>query len=402
MQLIQRTILLVIDSLGVGELPDSEQYQIRGANTLGKVCEADSKMQIPNLASLGLGNLSLLKHVGRTPDSNGFFGKLRKQSDGTDTISSHWEICGLKTENIFHSNPKGLFPQFLEKMEFELDFKFKTSEKITGFPIPRLIYLEHVEEQKPILFYGEDQSMNIVCHPDILDESEMTWACHIARTLADNYGIVKVNGVFYRQGENENEQTFRTLPFPMKPPAQTLLDQLESSGIPVYGIGNLDEFFPDQKFTKKIETEEGIDTLNSIVNLLEGGIEEDKQCFIYGFIENKSQATDEEELNSYMANRLKEIDEQLPKLFRSMNTSDLLIITSTNGKDPEICNTMNRKNTREYIPLLVYSRILNVRTRGNLGVRRTMSDIAETISDIYSLDTHYGGDSFWSYVISRI
>jgi len=308
----------------------------------------------------------------------------------------------LKTENIFNSNPKGLFPQFLEKMEFELDIKFKTSEKITGFPIPRLIYLEHIEEQKPILFYSEDHSMNIVCHPDILDESEMTWACHIARTIADNYGIVQVNGVFYKQGEGENEQSIRTLPFNMKPQAQTLLDQLESSGIPVYGIGNLDHLFPEQKFTKKIEVKEEIDTMHQIIDLLEGGIEEDKQCFIYGLLDNKTKATQEEELNQYMSNRLKEIDDQLPRLFRSMNTSDLLIITSTNGKDPKICNTMNKKHTREYMPLLVYSRILNVRARGNLGVRRTMSDIAETISDIYSLDTHYGGESFWNYVISRI
>ena len=400
MHLIQRTIMLVVESLGVGELPDSEQYNSLGCNTLGHCSENLKKLNIPNLSRLGLGNLTFMKQAERSADTLGFYGKLRQQSDGIDPMLGHWEICGNKNESLFYTDAKGFFPEIITKLTKKTGYTFITDLDTTTPPLPALIVHNHKESKEPIIYYDDNYALYIVVHPEVMEHEQFIKLCEDAREICDYYGIVRLNGVRSERLSGESYKKEHVKQYLTPPMSHSILSSLNSSGIPVYTIGNVTDYIHDEAIHKKIETNDDEETLKSLMDLLDKSKSEDKEYFVYASLKGpiESVKIEDSTLSDYAAS-LEYFDSQLPNIYRSMNTSDLLIITSSHAKDPTYSKI---GNTREYLPILIYSRILNVRTRGNLGVRRTLCDIAETISDIYSLDTHYGGDSFWNYMISRI
>ncbi|MES0491175.1 MAG: hypothetical protein ABUK01_14350 [Leptospirales bacterium] len=392
--------MIVVESLGVGEMPDAEQYNSHGCNTLGHTSEQINKLKIPNLSQLGLGNLTYSKHAERTFDTLGFFGKLRQQSDGIDPILGHWEICGNKSESLFYTDAKGFFPEIITKLTKKTSYNFIADDSFKTLPIAALTLHEHKENKTPIIYYDDNYALYIVVHPDVMEEEEFITLCEDAREICDYYGVIRLNGVLSPNLSGKSYTKEDIIEYITPPMKHSLLHSLNSSGIPVYTIGNVENYIDNEAISNRIDTQNDEETLTSLNNLLTEGISEDMEYFVYASLKGPIDSLQEEEatLSDYGAN-LEYLDSQLPNIYRSMNTSDLLIITSSHAKDPTYDKI---GNTREYLPILIYSRILNVRNRGNLGVRRTLCDIAETISDIYSLDTHYGGDSFWNYMISRI
>ena len=401
MQFIQRTIIISIESLGLGEAPDAITYGDKGANTLSNTAESTGGLRLKNLSQMGLGNVTFTRGLDRIRDTLGFFAKARQRSDGKDNLTGHWEIAGVDVESLFYTNPSHFFPEIIDKIESITHTKLITFEGKSNYNMINRLGEEHRETGAVIIYYENDMTMVLASHEEIVEEEKFRAICQLAREICDNYGITRLKGIRFR-GNQPGQFTPVKEPeqYIMSPPRSTLLYSFQRAGIPVYFIGAGENIFPEDEITESRHFEHDAAALNEIIEIMKDPHKNvNEQALIYVALGEIDRLYGHQRDPEGYASALAKFDQFLPLLFRAMNTADLLIITSSHGNDP--C-AKGSQHTREYLPILVYSRILNVRTHGNLGVRRTPSDIAETLSEIYSLDTHYGAESFWSYMISQI
>ncbi|MDH4199504.1 MAG: hypothetical protein OEV66_03900 [Spirochaetia bacterium] len=403
MYLIQKTFILTIESFGVGEAPDAGVYGDKNANTLGHVADYTGGLDLPAFSRLGLGNLTFIKGLPRDDETIAYYGKSRQISDSKDSLSGHWEITGYNYPSLYHSDPEGFFPQFIEKLENDLGKKCLFNQRLNADQIIDRYYYDHITEKSFIVFYNPgDMTLYIAAHPDVADEDKLKEIVQIMHDSAEYYGFIRSCGLSVNHNNKKNVlEKKRIIDLSKKPLSTTLLGTCKSAGIPVYFIGKKQNIFEDREFTEIILAPSDRACMEKL-NEVQSGIKysnEHGQALIYCVLSDINTITAKgKDIKAY-SDAVKGIDDFLQKFIRSMNTSDLIMITSSNGNDPSFTESMH---TREYLPILAYSRVLGVRSVGNLGVRRTLSDIAETISDIYSLDSHYGGDSFWNYMLSQI
>lgn len=399
MQLIQRTILLVVESLGVGEAPDAIAYGDTGANTLSHVCEHAGKLQLPNLSLMGLGNLTYGRGLERNGETIGFFGKMRQRSDGKSNLAGHWEITGVNTESLFVADPKDYFPEIVDQLRRVTGFDFIMDDSKPGQNRFNRFGEDQMETGSPIIFYENDLTLKIAMHNKSSSQAILAELCKQARELCDRYGVFLIEGELFK-GERIGSFQFAGDPiyFPMRPPRGTLLNDFRNMNIPVSYHGFSNDIFSESELDETNLYTSDTQLLDGVVDLLKkNAMADSEQSLIYAVLGDMNKQGQNRDADSYIG-ALRRLDAYLPQIYRAMNTADLLIITSSHGNDPLF---KGKLNTREYLPLLVYSRLLHVRTSGSLGVRRTLSDVAETLSEIYSLGTHYGGESFWSYMISQ-
>ncbi len=399
MQLIQRTILLVVESLGVGEAPDAIVYGDLGANTLAHITEK-GQLTLPTLSLLGLGNLTYARGLNRNEETVGFFGKMRQRSDGKDNRSGHWEIAGVNSESLFVADPDDYIKEIAGHLQTHTGLEFILAEKKTQLDFINRYGEEHLETGNPILFYEEDLTLTIACHEKTPHAEKLPEICRQARDLCDRYGVHYIQGVYFNgQHVGSFRYTGTALEFPMQVPRPTLLNDFRNMGIPVNFMGTTSDIFPENEIDETSTFSSDRQLMESLIaNLKKTALSESEQSLTYVVLNEIDRYAHQRDPEQYIV-ALKNLDAWLPRIFRSMNTADMLIITASHGNDPLHKGALH---TREYLPLMVYSRLLHVRTTGNLGVRRTLSDIAETLSEIYSLGTHYGGESFWNYMISQI
>lgn len=400
MRFIQKTFLLIIESLGVGEAPDAEIYGDKNANTLGHIADYSGGLRLPTFARLGLGNLTYVKGMIRSEESIGYYGKCRQISDGKDNLSGHWEISGFSNPSLYHTDPKGFFPQFIEKLEKEIGKKCIYNFDFGPDKILERYYYDHLTEKACIVYYNpKDMTLEIAAHPDVAPEEEFKKLIGLTHETGMYYGFTKTRGTMISHDKNHHIIKKVILRLSMKPSQVTLFASMKESGIPVYFMGNRQDIFDDNDFTKIIKTQNDQESMDKLIEMENTGAfsNEQGQSLIYAVFSNMSGAKSKD-IKSY-SDYLKNLDVFLQRFIRTMNTSDILIISSSHGDDPSFGENVH---TREYLPILAFSRVLGVRSTGNLGVRRTLMDIADTISDIYGLESHYGGDSFWNFMLSQI
>ena len=402
MQLIQKTYVLVIESLGVGEAPDAMIYGDKNASTLAHVAEFSSGLKLPMLERFGLGNITYVKGISRSDESIAYFGKCRQAADGKDNITGHWEITGFIYPSLFHTDPAGFFPQFVDKLEREIGKKCIINLDYKVTQIMERYYYDHITEKSFIVFYNKnDMTLNIAANPDIASAEEMKKIVQITHDLGDYYGFIRTQGFHIKLDKNNHLDKKIVHKISRKPNQMTILGSCKRAGIPVQFIGMKQNIFLDSEISNTLITESDEQSMEKLIEI--GSMDEysndhGQALFYMVFSEINADAGKSKNIKAY-ANALQNIDQFLQKLIRVMNSSDILIITSSNGNDPTFEESIH---TREYLPVIAFSRVLGVRSSGNLGVRRTLTDIAETISDIYDLETHYGGDSFWKFMLSQI
>lgn len=402
MQLIQKTYVLVIESMGVGEAPDAAIYGDKTANTLGHVAEFSGGLHLPSFTRFGLGNITYIKGVPRSDESIGYYGKCRQISDGKDSIVGHWEIAGYNFPSLYFTDPAGFFPQFIEKLQREIGSSCIFNPQYNAEQILERYYYDHITEKSFIVFYNnQDMTLNIAANPDVANPEQMKNIVQITHDTAEYYGFIKTRGINIKH-DSENRLEKKIIhSISRKPHQTTMLGSLKNAGIPVFFIGKKQDIFNESEINHSFLTnsdEESLEKLHEI-GVIENRSNDHGQAFYYIVLSDiNNKAGNQKNIKEY-ANELHTIDQFLLKFLRVMNSSDILIITASNGNDPSLTENIH---TREYLPIMAYSRVLGVRSSGNLGVRRTLSDIAETISDIYGLEIRYGGDSFWNYMLSQI
>jgi phosphopentomutase len=389
---MKRAIIIVLDGVGIGELPDAAEYGDEGSNTLGNIAKNIDNFRLPNLEKLGLGNIDNIIGFLKNPLPEGCFGKMAEKSPGKDTTTGHWEIAGIVMDRPFPVYPAG-FPDFLIE-EFEIAIKRKTLGNIpaSGTEIIKRLGKEHLNTGYPIVYTSGDSVFQIAAHEDIIPVEELYNICKVARKmLKGEHAVGRVIARPFIGSEGNFTRTVRRRDFSLKPPKKTLLDYIVEKGYKVKTVGKIDDIFTNQGVTESIHTQGNVDGINKTINFIN---EEFPGLIFTNLIDYDMLYGHRNDINGF-AQALIEFDERLPKILNNLKDSDILFITADHGCDP---TTLSTDHSREYVPLLVYGK--KIATGRNLGIRKKFADLGATIAEY--LNTGFTGEGISFYNLLKL
>lgn len=386
----KRVALLVLDSLGVGELPDAEKYGDTGSNTLGNISKAVGGLKLPNLGRLGLGNIIEVKGVPPSKRPLASFGRMAEQSPGKDTTTGHWELAGLILERPFPVYPKGFPTDLIKKYEETIGRKVLGNKVASGTEIIEELGARHMETGYPIVYTSADSVFQVAAHEEIIPVEQLYSFCKVARAmLVGEHGVGRVIARPFVGKPGSFRRTERRHDFSLKPPGRTVLDTLVENRIAVTAVGKVWDIFAGAGVTNSVATKGNSDGIDQLFKIMRS----ETQGLIFTNLVDFDMLFGHRNDPRGYADALESFDRRLPELIDSLQENDVLIITADHGCDP---TTPGTDHTREYIPLLVYGN--KVREGINLGVRETFADIAATIAEIFRLEFQVGR-SFWGQVL---
>ena len=372
-----RVIWIVLDSVGIGALPDAADYDDVGRSTLGHIAES-RPLRLPNLVRLGLANIAPLAHL--TPESapTGCFGKGATHSPGKDTTTGHWEMAGIWLDQAFPVYKHGFPPEIMQPFEKAIGRKTLGNKPASGTEIIKELGEEHVRTGFPIVYTSGDSVFQIATHEDVIPVPELYRMCEIARKLLD--GPHKVGRVIARPftGAPGNfRRTERRHDYAVEPPKPMLLDVLKDRGVPVFGIGKIHDIYNGRGVEKYVTTKnnaDGMDKLTSVLGSQERGL-------IFANLVDFDMLYGHRKDVEGFACSLEEFDELLGKFLPRLAPSDLLMITADHGCDPDP-RWPTTDHSREYVPIVTYSREGNKGV--SIGIRQTLSDMGQTIAENFA------------------
>lgn len=397
-----RVFVVVLDSVGIGALPDAAAYGDERANTLAHIADGFPGFRLPNLQRLGLGCIASLNGVPCTSQPLAFFGKMAEQSAGKDTMTGHWELMGLKIDKPFHTYPNG-FPQSLIH-----EFSARTGRGVLGNkPASGTAVLDEYGEQQLsggewIVYTSADSVLQIAAHEDVIPLAELYRACEFARelTMREEWLVGRVIARPYIGTPGAFVRTPNRHDYAVPPPAPTLLDRLQTAGFDTVAIGKISDIFCGQGIDQSYPTKSnrhGMEELLAAMGRSFCGL-----CFV-NLVDFDSLYGHRRDVDGY-ARALMAFDEQLGEVLAQLGERDLLVLTADHGNDPTHPGT---DHTREYVPLLVVDgrQIANrssLSGAGNivLGVRDSFADLSATIADIFNVEFATHGVSFLSNITS--
>lgn len=380
----KRVILIVLDSVGIGALPDAGLYGDEGSNTICNIA-GRVPLNIPNMVSLGLGNIEGAYNLPKSASPKGAYGRAAEKSAGKDTTTGHWEIAGVILEKPFPTFPHG-FPQSLMS-EFERRIGVKTlgNKPASGTEIIKELGDEHVRTGYPIVYTSADSVFQIAAHEDVIPVDRLYEICRCAREmLTGEFGVGRVIARPFEGSSGNYKRTERRRDFSLSPVKPTMLDYIKSAGLDVKAVGKIEDIFANRGITDSVHTTNNRDGIAQTVKYIaaqsSGLIFTNLVDFdmLYGHRNN---------VEGY-AEALEEFDSALPGIEGRMKDGDLLFITADHGCDP---TTPSTDHSREYIPVLVYGKGIKP---SPLGTLTTFADIGKTICDILGVQNRLEGASF--------
>lgn len=388
--MLSRAIIIVLDSAGIGELPDAVSYGDSGSDTLGNIARARSGLNLPNLGNLGLGNIAPLVGVLPAEKPAGNYGKMAELSAGKDTTTGHWELAGVVLEKAFPTFPHGFPADFIRRFEETVGRKILGNEVASGTEIIQRLGPEHVKTGRPIIYTSADSVFQVAAHEEVIPLAELMRICTAAREML--VGEMEVGRVIARPFLGTEGKYYRTAnrhDFAVSPPYQTLLDHVQKRRLPVLAVGKIKDIYNGQgvtEFTLTKSNSEGIDkTLEYMAQKRPGLLMANLVDFdmLYGH---------RNDIAGY-AGALEDFDKRLPEILGALRPEDVLIITADHGCDPA---TPSTDHSREYVPLLVYGP--NLKQGVNLGIRRSFADVGATVAEILQTEPLRHGTSFFSLI----
>lgn len=383
---INRVVIIVLDSVGIGELPDADLFGDRGSNTLGNIARAIGGLNLPNLEMLGLGKIGEIKGLSDRITPRAFWGKMAEASYAKDTNVGHWEITGIVTDRPFPTYPDGFPTEIIEPFKRAIKREIMGNKPASGTEILKELGKEHIETGFPIVYTSADSVFQIAACEDVIPVDELYRMCQIARDiLKGRHNVCRViarpfvfrNGGFIR--------TERRKDFSIQPPYPTLLDLAVEDKIKVVGIGKIGDIFSHRGLTEEIHTRDNSDGIKKTINCIKRGSYGIIFTNLVDFDMNYGHRND---VIGY-AKALKEFDIHLPEILYLLNDADILIITADHGCDP---TTNSTDHSREYVPLIVYGRKF-IKPR-SLGIRKSFADIGATVAESLGLPPLNHGTSF--------
>ncbi len=378
-----RALLLVLDSVGVGDAPDAQQYGDAGANTLGHIFEQTPDLGLPNLCSLGLSEILASARQGPLPRAS--YGRMQERSVGKDTTTGHWEIAGAILDEPFAVFER--FPdELVRAIESDAGAEFIGNYACSGTTVLEQLGDEHVRTGKPILYTSADSVLQIAAHEQVIPIERLYAICKAARKQADAARIGRVIARPFTGESGSFKRTARRHDYSMKPP-RTVLNAISESGTAVIGVGKISDIFADSGITESLPTASDAQGLERVAELWRA--QRDGLIFA-NLVDFDMHFGHRRDVRGY-AQSLREFDSWLGEFLPGITPDDLVIITADHGNDPTFRGT---DHTREQVPLFV----LDGSEPRNLGTRETFADVAATLADCFELPPWPAGVSFLSRV----
>ncbi|HPT83585.1 MAG TPA: phosphopentomutase [Limnochordia bacterium] len=388
---MKRLIILVLDSVGVGELPDAHLYGDEGSNTLGNVAKAVGGLNMPHAQKLGLGNIIPIEGVPPAAQPQAAWGKMAEVSKGKDTTTGHWEIAGLILDRPFPTYPNGFPAEVIAEFERRIGRKTLGNYPASGTVIIDELGPQHMETGFPIVYTSADSVFQIAAHEEIVPLELLYDWCRAARELLTGpHAVARVIARPFVGQPGSFKRTANRHDFSVAPFGPTVLDALTENAIPVYGVGKIYDIFAGRGITASVPTKSNQDGLDRVVELMSTKQED---CLIFAnLVDFDMLWGHRNDAHSY-ARGLEEFDARLPEILEKLEPEDLLIILADHGCDP---TTPSTDHSREYVPLLVVgAKVQPV----NLGIRQTFADVAKTAAHFFKVPYNTVGVSFLGEIL---
>lgn len=382
---MKRAIIIVLDAVGIGELPDADKYGDKGSNTLMHVKEALPALNLKNMCNLGLGLIDGDNVYEKVNNPKGIYGKMAEHSAGKDTTTGHWELSGIWIDKPFPTYPKGFPKEIIEEFESKIGRKVLGNCVASGTVIIQELGDEHMKTGYPIVYTSADSVFQIACHEDIIPIEKQYRYCEIAREIlqGDN-GVGRVIARPFIGSNGHYTRTERRKDFSLPPIAPTLLDYVSESGLTVSAVGKIEDIFCNRGITQSVHTHtnaEGIEqTIKYIENAPDGLI-------FTNLVDTDMLYGHRNDVEGF-GKSLQYFDDNLPRIINAMSDDDILFITADHGCDP---TTPSTDHSREYVFLLGYGK--NIKPH-NIGIRKTYADLAKTIADYFNIENDLHGEKF--------
>lgn len=388
---MSRVILIVLDSVGIGELPDAAAYNDSGANTLGHIFEKYPSIKIPNLINAGLGNINLENGIPPVGDPSSSFGKATEVSAGKDTTTGHWEITGVILEKPFPTFTENGFPSsFIQAFEQKIGLKTIGNISASGTEIIDNLGEEHINTGFPIVYTSADSVFQIAMHESIIPIEKQYEICKIAREMLT--GDLEVGRVIARPFEGKPgsfKRTSRRKDYATLPP-YNFLDALIENNIQVHAVGKIFDIFAEKGISSHQKTANNNEGMEFTLKALD---EISKGLIFTNLVDFDMHYGHRRDVFGY-AKALEEFDAFMPKLLGKLKNDDLLIITADHGNDP---THHGSDHTREYIPILNFGK--NIKKGENIGIRKSFADIAATIAEYFKIKDWNTGNSYLQNIL---
>lgn len=385
MAIFERVFVIVLDSVGIGELPDAAAYGDQGSDTLGNIGR-QVVLRVPTLEALGLGNIATIPGIPPADHPRAAFGRMAEASPGKDSVTGHWEIAGLVLDRAFPTFPTG-FPQTLIK-EFESRIGRGTigNEVASGTEIIERLGAEHLASGRPIVYTSADSVFQIAAHEEVIPVPDLYRMCDIAYELAvEGLGLGRVIARPFRGAPGAFVRTANRHDYAMPPTGETLLDRLTAAAVPVLAIGKISDLFARRGITRSVSTpsdEAGMDAVGSAMR------DEARGLVFANLVDFDTQYGHRNDVAGYARN-LERFDVRLSFVLPRLRQTDMLVITADHGNDP---TTPSTDHSREHVPILVVGP--NVTGGVDLGTRATFADLGQSIADNFGVPALAHGVSF--------
>ena len=385
-----RIILIVLDGVGIGALPDAHLYGDQGSATLQHVAAGNGGLQLPNLAQLGLGRIAPIDGVEALATPTGSWGKMTEQGAGKDSVTGHWELAGVILDHPFATYPQGFPAQIMAAFHAATGFHAMGNIVASGTDVIRDLGEEHLATGCPIVYTSSDSVFQIAAHEDIIPPDKLYTICRQTEIILRPHNVCRViarpfagtcSADFYRTSGRHD--------FSVQPPRSTVLERLQKKGISTCGIGKISDLFAGIGLSDSFPTvgnHDGMETIITVVDKIKSGL-------IFANLVDFDMLYGHRLDSSGFASALEDFDRWLPKLLKQLTGDDLLIITADHGCDPTTAGT---DHSREYVPLLFASPAL--KCCGDIGIRDSFADVGATIADNFNVP-FIAGNSLLSQLV---
>lgn len=384
---LKRIFLIVLDSVGIGEMPDAADFGDVGSNTIA-ACSTSKNFHMPNMRKLGLFNIDGINCVENESEPTGAFARMNEASKGKDTTIGHWEISGVISDTALPTFPDGFPRELLDEFEKRTGRKVICNKPYSGTDVIRDYGKEHVETGALIVYTSADSVFQIAAHEDVVPISELYRYCEIARELCTGkFGVGRIIARPFEGTNPDYKRTSNRHDYSLTPPAITMLDQLLENKQEVIAVGKINDIFAGKGIGSMVRTKNNAEGIERIIEYTKKDFE--GLCFI-NLVDFDMVYGHRNDVDGY-AKALSEFDAKLPEIIAGLKEDDILMITADHGCDP---STPSTDHSREYTPFVIYGN--KVKAGTNLGTRPTFSDISATILDYFEIESKTNGNSFLS------
>jgi phosphopentomutase len=378
-----RIVWIVLDSVGIGELPDAADYGDAGRDTLGHIARA-RPLHIPNLVRLGLADIKPLEYLTPAADALGSYGKGATRSPGKDTTTGHWEMAGIWLKQAFPVYPQGFPKLLMEEFERQIGRRTLGNKPASGTEILKELGDQHVRTGFPIVYTSGDSVFQIAAHEDVIPVTELYRMCEIARKLLN--GPNRVGRVIARPftgATGDFKRTERRHDYAVEPPRPMLLDVLREKKVPVFGIGKIHDIYNGRGVDDYVTTKNNADGMAKLREALQGRPE---GLIFVNLVDFDMLYGHRKDVEGF-ARSLEEFDTLLGPLLDELRPTDLLLLTADHGCDPDSVNPTT-DHSREYVPIVAYSP--GAARGSNLGIRDTLADMGQTVAENFGAQIPVG------------